>query len=172
MNHRCWTRSPRGKGRSKSMSAYLERRLLIQSNAQSSRKGCRQLLERMSLSDWTAMRRSIQSYLLAIASALRPVPMDLGYLPWSNKGKGKDDKTCGVTSCRRQVNAVEEEQQQRQQQQPPTDVSHLSATDTNWIYTVVVDDRSVDAGPVQINESPDEYQDIEGDESPSATETE
>eukprot|EP00971_Amphidinium_carterae_P136115 2697079-Amphidinium_carterae.1 len=43
-------------------------------------------------SDWTAMRRSIQSYLLATASAPKPVPMDLGYIPWSNKGKGKDGK--------------------------------------------------------------------------------
>eukprot|EP00971_Amphidinium_carterae_P109126 2160855-Amphidinium_carterae.1 len=38
------------------------------------------------------MRRSIQSYLLATASAPKPMPMDLGYLPWSNKGKGKDGK--------------------------------------------------------------------------------
>eukprot|EP00971_Amphidinium_carterae_P229833 4560841-Amphidinium_carterae.1 len=38
------------------------------------------------------MRRSIQSYLLATASAPKPVPMDLGYIPWSNKGKGKDGK--------------------------------------------------------------------------------
>eukprot|EP00971_Amphidinium_carterae_P193861 3846690-Amphidinium_carterae.1 len=43
-------------------------------------------------SDWTAMRRSIQSYLLATASAPKPVPMDLGYIPWSQKGKGKDGK--------------------------------------------------------------------------------
>eukprot|EP00971_Amphidinium_carterae_P237217 4708496-Amphidinium_carterae.1 len=46
-------------------------------------------------SDWTAMRRSIQSHLLATASAPKPVPMDLGYLPWSNKGKGKDGKDKG-----------------------------------------------------------------------------
>eukprot|EP00971_Amphidinium_carterae_P281863 5595289-Amphidinium_carterae.1 len=32
-------------------------------------------------SDWTAMGRSIQSYLLATASAPKLVPMDLGYLP-------------------------------------------------------------------------------------------
>eukprot|EP00971_Amphidinium_carterae_P184773 3668420-Amphidinium_carterae.1 len=38
------------------------------------------------------MRRSIQSYLLATASAPKPVPMDLGCIPWSNKGKGKDGK--------------------------------------------------------------------------------
>eukprot|EP00971_Amphidinium_carterae_P043961 864970-Amphidinium_carterae.1 len=43
-------------------------------------------------SDWTAMRRSIQSYLLATASAPKPVPMHLGYIPWSSKGKGKDGK--------------------------------------------------------------------------------
>eukprot|EP00971_Amphidinium_carterae_P293858 5834215-Amphidinium_carterae.1 len=43
-------------------------------------------------SDWTAMRRRIRSYLLATTSAPRRVPMDLGYLPWSNKGKGKDGK--------------------------------------------------------------------------------
>eukprot|EP00971_Amphidinium_carterae_P048886 963345-Amphidinium_carterae.1 len=43
-------------------------------------------------SDWTAMRRSIQSYLRATASAPKPVPMDLGYIPWSQKGKGKDGK--------------------------------------------------------------------------------
>eukprot|EP00971_Amphidinium_carterae_P349701 6491164-Amphidinium_carterae.4 len=76
--------------------------------------------------------------------------MDLGYLPWSNKGKGKDSKgkghkgdkgkgdtnswwehfagycgKCGLwghkrKNCRRQVNAVEEAQ-------PPTEVGHLSA---------------------------------------------
>eukprot|EP00971_Amphidinium_carterae_P160246 3176888-Amphidinium_carterae.1 len=49
-------------------------------------------------SDWTAMRRSIQLYLLATASAPRPVPMDLGligYLSWSNKGEGKDSKDKG-----------------------------------------------------------------------------
>eukprot|EP00971_Amphidinium_carterae_P032905 647638-Amphidinium_carterae.1 len=38
------------------------------------------------------MRRSIQSYLLATASAPKPVPMDLGHIPWSQKGKGKDGK--------------------------------------------------------------------------------
>eukprot|EP00971_Amphidinium_carterae_P343766 6483721-Amphidinium_carterae.1 len=38
------------------------------------------------------MRRSIQSYLLAPASAPKPVPMDLGYIPWSQKNKGKDGK--------------------------------------------------------------------------------
>eukprot|EP00971_Amphidinium_carterae_P316399 6288833-Amphidinium_carterae.1 len=39
------------------------------------------------------MRRSIQSYLLATASAPKPVPMDLGYIPWTPKGgKGKDGK--------------------------------------------------------------------------------
>eukprot|EP00971_Amphidinium_carterae_P020170 397420-Amphidinium_carterae.1 len=32
-------------------------------------------------SDWTAMRRSIQSYLLATASTPKPVPMDVGYIP-------------------------------------------------------------------------------------------
>eukprot|EP00971_Amphidinium_carterae_P253489 5032477-Amphidinium_carterae.2 len=41
------------------------------------------------------MRRSIQSHLLATASAPKPVPMDLGYLPCSNKGKGKDGKDKG-----------------------------------------------------------------------------
>eukprot|EP00971_Amphidinium_carterae_P168782 3343983-Amphidinium_carterae.1 len=41
------------------------------------------------------MRRSIQSYLLATASAPKPLPMDLGYTPWSNKGKGKDGKNKG-----------------------------------------------------------------------------
>eukprot|EP00971_Amphidinium_carterae_P201079 3990341-Amphidinium_carterae.2 len=41
------------------------------------------------------MRRSIQSYLLATASAPKPVPMDLGYIPWSNKGKCKDWKGKG-----------------------------------------------------------------------------
>eukprot|EP00971_Amphidinium_carterae_P266587 5288434-Amphidinium_carterae.1 len=44
------------------------------------------------------MRRSIQSYLLASASAPKPVPMDLGYIPWSNKGKGKDGKNKGHKS--------------------------------------------------------------------------
>eukprot|EP00971_Amphidinium_carterae_P167248 3314103-Amphidinium_carterae.1 len=50
-------------------------------------------------SDWTAMRRSIQSYLLATASAPRPVQMDLGYLPWSNKLRAKErvTKTAGGT---------------------------------------------------------------------------
>eukprot|EP00971_Amphidinium_carterae_P259325 5145614-Amphidinium_carterae.1 len=48
-------------------------------------------------SDWTAMRRSIQSYLLATA---KPVPMDVGYIPWSwsQKGKGKDGKNKGHKS--------------------------------------------------------------------------
>eukprot|EP00971_Amphidinium_carterae_P108662 2151362-Amphidinium_carterae.1 len=75
-------------------------------------------------------------------------------------------------NCRRQVNAVEEEQQQQQQQQqPPTDVGHLSATDTTgWIYTVVVGDRSVDESPEQMDESPDEDKKREVDESPKATE--
>eukprot|EP00971_Amphidinium_carterae_P218189 4331161-Amphidinium_carterae.2 len=74
-------------------------------------------------------------------------------------------------SCRRQVNAVEEEQQQ--QQQPLTDVGHLSATDaTGWIYTVVVDDRSVDESPEQMDASPDEDSKREVDESPRATEAE
>eukprot|EP00971_Amphidinium_carterae_P093068 1842401-Amphidinium_carterae.1 len=41
------------------------------------------------------MRRSMQSYLLATASAPRLVPMDLGYLPGSSKGKGKDGKDKG-----------------------------------------------------------------------------
>eukprot|EP00971_Amphidinium_carterae_P150507 2983527-Amphidinium_carterae.1 len=38
MNRRCWTRSPRGKGRAKSMSASQARRLRTQSSAQSSRR--------------------------------------------------------------------------------------------------------------------------------------
>eukprot|EP00971_Amphidinium_carterae_P059553 1177736-Amphidinium_carterae.3 len=46
-------------------------------------------------SDWNAMRRSMQSYLLATASVPKPVPMDLGYLPWTSKGKGKDGKDKG-----------------------------------------------------------------------------
>eukprot|EP00971_Amphidinium_carterae_P120684 2391291-Amphidinium_carterae.1 len=32
---------------------------------------------------------------MATASAPKPVPMDLGYIPWSNKGKGKDGKDKG-----------------------------------------------------------------------------
>eukprot|EP00971_Amphidinium_carterae_P025573 504326-Amphidinium_carterae.1 len=39
-------------------------------------------------SDWTVMKRSMQSYLLATASAPKAVPMDFGCVPWSSKGKG------------------------------------------------------------------------------------
>eukprot|EP00971_Amphidinium_carterae_P162319 3217895-Amphidinium_carterae.1 len=47
-------------------------------------------------SDWTAMRRSIQSYLLATASTPKPVPMDVGYIPKGGKGKeGKNKKGQG-----------------------------------------------------------------------------
>eukprot|EP00971_Amphidinium_carterae_P137190 2718588-Amphidinium_carterae.1 len=76
-------------------------------------------------------------------------------------GRGHKQK-----NCRRQVNAVEE----KQQQQPPTDVGHLSATDsTSWIHTVVVDDRDVDESLSTIDVSPDD-QNKEVDKSPEATE--
>eukprot|EP00971_Amphidinium_carterae_P258444 5129537-Amphidinium_carterae.2 len=53
------------------------------------------LVNSRNASDWTTMRRSIQSYLLVTASAPKPIPMDLGYFPWSNKGKGKYSKGKG-----------------------------------------------------------------------------
>eukprot|EP00971_Amphidinium_carterae_P303341 6027411-Amphidinium_carterae.1 len=43
-------------------------------------------------SHWTAMRRSIQSYLLATASVPKPVPMVVGYIPWSSKPSSRSDK--------------------------------------------------------------------------------
>eukprot|EP00971_Amphidinium_carterae_P258562 5131871-Amphidinium_carterae.1 len=55
--------------------------------------------------------------------------------------------------CRRRTTL----QPQQQQPPPPTDVSHLTATDTSWIYTVVVDDRDVVlVSPVTVDVSPDE----------------
>eukprot|EP00971_Amphidinium_carterae_P262547 5207849-Amphidinium_carterae.2 len=53
------------------------------------------ILDSPNASDWTAMRMNMQSYLLATVSAPKPVRMDLGYLPWSSKGEGKDGKDKG-----------------------------------------------------------------------------
>eukprot|EP00971_Amphidinium_carterae_P336779 6473325-Amphidinium_carterae.2 len=121
------------------------------------------------------MGRSIQQYLLATAS----VPMDLGYIPWASKGKGKGGKDKGHKGSKRQSKGQGKQQGRgnseatfagycgkcgawghkqkncwRQVNVTVEEVARLTATEENaWIYSITVSDRCMEETPSTTEEN-------------------
>eukprot|EP00971_Amphidinium_carterae_P295580 5870407-Amphidinium_carterae.4 len=82
------------------------------------------------------------------------VRQDIAYIPWSNKGKGKDSKDKGYKGGGKKGDKGGWHNQQggkgEEAAQPPVEeVSHLSATavDETWIYSVLAEDKIEEETP-------------------------
>eukprot|EP00971_Amphidinium_carterae_P173430 3437877-Amphidinium_carterae.4 len=128
------------------------------------------LVNSPNVSDWTAMRRSMQSHLLATASAPKPVPMDLGKDAKGQFGykgdKGKGDKKGWYNNggkeakVSRKTKVAAEDRREREETPEATDEQTAvlqEKEDESLLSLIIVDDRQVEETPVAEVSTSDEH---------------